>query len=128
MVSDDLRLQRHVRTRPAILHQLPPFPHPLLCRLEELAVSTAPQQRLQRLEGRLRIPSETNFDRIAQTNAARATEFEDLAIEHLRRALELWRRGSAGPDEVQLIQDEPAFHAGLRARPEFQELLRPLAP
>ena len=68
------------------------------------------------------------YARLSQTDAARAVECEDLTIDHLRRAVELWRKGGSGPDELQLIQDESAFHARLRARPEFQQLLRPPAP
>ena len=65
------------------------------------------------------------YARLAQTDAARAAEYEDQTLDHLRRAVELWRRGGSGPDEVQLIQGESAFHAGLRARPEFKQLVRP---
>jgi tetratricopeptide (TPR) repeat protein/tRNA A-37 threonylcarbamoyl transferase component Bud32 len=65
------------------------------------------------------------YARLAQNDAAKATEYEDLAIDYLRRAVELWRRGGTGPDEPRLIEAEPSFHPGLRARPEFKKLLRP---
>jgi serine/threonine-protein kinase RsbW len=39
--------------------------------------------------------------------------------------VQLWRKGGTGPDEIRLIKKEPAFHAALRARTEFEELLVP---
>jgi hypothetical protein len=54
---------------------------------------------------------------------AQAKENQDVAIALLRRAVEVWRRGGAGPDERELIrQDEKAF-APLRDRPDFKKLL-----
>ena len=69
------------------------------------------------------------YAKLAQTDTARAAEYEDLAVDHLRRAVELWRKvGETGLNEIQLIKDEVAFHPALRARPDFQELLRPQKP
>jgi Flp pilus assembly protein TadD len=65
------------------------------------------------------------YAKLAQTDGDHAAEYEDLAIENLRRAVELWRRGGTGPDEIKLIENEPTFHPDLRARPEFKQLLTP---
>jgi tetratricopeptide (TPR) repeat protein len=49
-------------------------------------------------------------------------EHQDVAVDLLRRAVELWRRGGAGLDERELIrQDEKAFKP-LEARPDFRKL------
>ncbi len=51
-------------------------------------------------------------------------EFQDLALDQLYRAVDLWKKGGkTGPDEIRLIQGEPAFSQGLRQRPEFQKLV-----
>jgi tetratricopeptide (TPR) repeat protein/tRNA A-37 threonylcarbamoyl transferase component Bud32 len=65
------------------------------------------------------------YARLSQTDTDRAVEYEDLAIDQLRRAVELWQRGGTGPNELKLIEGEPAFPPSLRARPEFKELVRP---
>jgi tetratricopeptide (TPR) repeat protein/predicted Ser/Thr protein kinase len=64
------------------------------------------------------------YAKLAQTDAQRTVEYEDLALDHLRRGVELWRKGGTGPSAVELIQVEPAFAPSLRDRPEFQELLK----
>ena len=48
----------------------------------------------------------------------------DGAIRVLRRAVDLWKRDRAGPNEVRLIVAEPAFPPSLRARPDFQKLVK----
>jgi len=63
------------------------------------------------------------YAKLAQNDKNQATEYEDLAIANLRRALELWRKGGTGPNELTLIEREPTFHRELRERPEFKELL-----
>jgi Tfp pilus assembly protein PilF/tRNA A-37 threonylcarbamoyl transferase component Bud32 len=47
---------------------------------------------------------------------------QDLAIELVRRAVELWQSGKRGPNELTLIQEEEAFHP-LYDRPEFKKFL-----
>ncbi len=65
------------------------------------------------------------FGALTQTDAPRAKEYEDMAIAQLARAIDLWRLGGKrGPDEIALIEVEPAFPQSLRARPEFQRLLK----
>jgi hypothetical protein len=48
---------------------------------------------------------------------------EDLALDVLQRAVELWRRQGTEPKELNLIKGEKAFPKSLRDRPEFQKLL-----
>ena len=51
-------------------------------------------------------------------------EFQDLALDQLDRAVELWLKGGGGePREVNLMISEDAFSPELKARPEFQALL-----
>jgi Flp pilus assembly protein TadD len=64
------------------------------------------------------------YARLAETDKERRTACEDTAIDLLRRALELWGRREAGPNERTLIQNEGAFKSGLDKRPEFRQLLR----
>ncbi len=61
------------------------------------------------------------YGRLAQ-DGKQAAEYENLAIDQLRRAVELWKRDRSGPNELQLIQVDQAFSPALRARPEFQKL------
>jgi hypothetical protein len=61
---------------------------------------------------------------LAQADTAHATEFQDQAIDLLRYAIKLWQSRGAGPSEINYIKGETAFDAALRARPEFQDLLR----
>jgi Flp pilus assembly protein TadD len=61
---------------------------------------------------------------LAQTDNGRAAGHQDMAIALLRRAVELSRRGGAGPEEAELIKHEKAFDRSLRARPDFQKLIR----
>jgi tetratricopeptide (TPR) repeat protein len=65
------------------------------------------------------------YAELAETDPARTRDFEDLALDQLQRAVELWKRDRSGLDEIHLIEIEPAFHKSLRARPEFRKLLRP---
>jgi tetratricopeptide (TPR) repeat protein len=50
-----------------------------------------------------------------------AREHQDVAVDLLRRAVELWRRGGAGPDERELIRQDKAFQP-LQAREDFRKL------
>lgn len=66
------------------------------------------------------------FATLSRHEPARAREYQDLALDLLRREVELWRKGGAtGPNAQRLIAVESAFPPALKARPEFQELLRP---
>jgi tetratricopeptide (TPR) repeat protein len=62
------------------------------------------------------------YAQISETDLARQSEYQDLAIAMLRRALDLWRSRTSGPDELQFITHEPAFSPSLRARPDFHRL------
>jgi len=64
------------------------------------------------------------YGEMAKTQTSRSRELEDAAIDTLKRAVELWKRGSVGPDEIKLIQQEPAFAASLRSRGEFKRLIQ----
>jgi tetratricopeptide (TPR) repeat protein len=59
---------------------------------------------------------------LSQADTSRAAGHQDMALRLLGQAVELWRQGGAGPDEVELIRREPAFDPSLRARPEFKRL------
>jgi hypothetical protein len=48
---------------------------------------------------------------------------EDLALDILRRAVEISRQNPHGPDEASLMRQESAFSESLCARGEFQRLL-----
>jgi tetratricopeptide (TPR) repeat protein len=51
-----------------------------------------------------------------------AAQYRDMTITLLGRAVELWRQGGAGPpDEIQLINNEPAFDDSLKQR--FRKVL-----
>jgi tetratricopeptide (TPR) repeat protein len=65
---------------------------------------------------------------MSDTDTIHQTDDQDLAISMLQRAVGFWRDGKRGPDEVRLIEQEPAFPPALRARPEFQQLLTTAAP
>jgi tetratricopeptide (TPR) repeat protein/tRNA A-37 threonylcarbamoyl transferase component Bud32 len=65
---------------------------------------------------------------LSRADAKQAAAYQDVAIALLRRAIDLWKQGQRGPSEIQLIEDEPAFPAELRLRPEFKALLRTEAP
>jgi tetratricopeptide (TPR) repeat protein len=63
------------------------------------------------------------FAVLGEVDTARARAHEDVALEHIRRAVEVWRRGGKkGPNEIDLVKREPAFR-GLKKRPEFQKLI-----
>jgi tetratricopeptide (TPR) repeat protein/tRNA A-37 threonylcarbamoyl transferase component Bud32 len=62
------------------------------------------------------------FARLSADDAGRRREFEDLALDYLRRAVELWKRDRSGPNELDLIARESAFTGSMKARPEFKKL------
>jgi tetratricopeptide (TPR) repeat protein len=63
------------------------------------------------------------YAKLAQADKMQARECEDIALDLLRREVELWRKGGKGPSALQLIRAEPSFHKELRDRPEFRKLL-----
>jgi tRNA A-37 threonylcarbamoyl transferase component Bud32/predicted Zn-dependent protease len=66
----------------------------------------------------------TIYGALATGDAARAAEYEDLAIDTLRRAVEWWRRGGKGdPNELWMIENETAFSAHLKGRAEFRAVV-----
>ncbi len=64
------------------------------------------------------------YGRLSRDDAARATAYQDTALAFLRRAVELWKWGGAGPNEMQLIRQEGAFPAAMRDREDFRDLLK----
>jgi hypothetical protein len=64
------------------------------------------------------------YGKLSEKLPNRAREYEDLALACLQRELELWRRDRTGPNPIALIRDDPAFPPALRARPEFERLLK----
>jgi tetratricopeptide (TPR) repeat protein len=61
---------------------------------------------------------------LSQNEKSAKSECEDLALTCLKRSVELWRQSHGGPNELELIRQEPAFRPSLTDRPEFQELLK----
>ena len=66
------------------------------------------------------------YAELSAVDNPRLQEYQNLALDELGRAVELWKREPATLDEQELIEGESAFRPPLRARPEFQRLLRPL--
>ncbi|HKI38503.1 MAG TPA: tetratricopeptide repeat protein [Gemmataceae bacterium] len=61
---------------------------------------------------------------LGRGDAKRTKEYQDLALDSLRRAVDLWKRGGkTHPNELALIEGEPAFGPDLRSRPEFKEIV-----
>jgi tetratricopeptide (TPR) repeat protein len=61
---------------------------------------------------------------LSQADNGRTTEHQDQAVAVLQRAVELWKRGGKGPNEIQQIQGDTDFPKSLLARPEIVELLK----
>jgi tetratricopeptide (TPR) repeat protein len=61
------------------------------------------------------------YAKLAENDAKRSDEYGQIAVDHLRRGIELWKKGS-GPNLITYIRLEPAFES-LKGRPDFQELL-----
>ncbi len=63
---------------------------------------------------------------LSRLDAVREAEYQDLALDQLRQAVALWRKGvlqgGSGPNELRLIEQEPAFPQALRDRDEFKQL------
>ena len=64
------------------------------------------------------------YGKLSERDAKRQREYQDLALLYLQREVELWRRDRQGPNPIPLIRAEPAFPPALRARPEFEALLK----
>jgi hypothetical protein len=62
---------------------------------------------------------------LSTIDSTHATTHQDAAIRLLERAITAWRSGWGGPDEVELIGDEPAFPPSMRQREDFKRLLQP---
>ncbi len=64
------------------------------------------------------------YGKLSDRDPKRVREYQDLALVILQREVELWRRDRTGPDPLLLIRGDSAFPPALRARPEFQKLIR----
>ena len=51
-----------------------------------------------------------------------ATDYQDVAMALIQRAVKVWKQGEANPSEIDLIKSEPAFKT-LHGRADFQELI-----
>jgi tetratricopeptide (TPR) repeat protein len=65
------------------------------------------------------------YAKLATRRSTHRAEYEDIAIDLLRRGVELWGKDKHGPDPIVQIQMEEAFSLSMRARPEFKKLLGP---
>ena len=65
---------------------------------------------------------------LSTSDPPRATIHQDAAVAMLARAVVAWRSGWGGPDELELIRDEPAFPPSMRQRDDFKRLLVPPQP
>ena len=60
---------------------------------------------------------------LSATEPARAVEHEQTAVQLLRCALDAWRSGWGGPDEIELIRTDSAWTPSMRSRSDFKQLL-----
>ncbi|MCH7990568.1 MAG: hypothetical protein IID46_15615 [Planctomycetes bacterium] len=61
---------------------------------------------------------------MSRLDDAREKEHEDLAMDILSRAVELWQRGGSGePNELTQIKYEPSFSKAMRSRADFIKLV-----
>ncbi len=63
------------------------------------------------------------YGELSRPASADQLNFQNAAILTLHRAIELYQSSTLGPDEIQLINTEPAFPPALRNRQDFQRLL-----
>src|SRR5207244_3964239 len=49
------------------------------------------------------------YAELSQADRDQAEQHQDAAIALISRAVEVWRRGGAGPNEIDLIRREPSF-------------------
>jgi serine/threonine protein kinase/Tfp pilus assembly protein PilF len=64
------------------------------------------------------------YAELSRIDKGQANQHADMAMTLIHRAVELWRRGGAGQDEMALIRAEPSFKP-LRTREDFRKLLAP---
>jgi tetratricopeptide (TPR) repeat protein/tRNA A-37 threonylcarbamoyl transferase component Bud32 len=60
---------------------------------------------------------------LSRIDPGQASKHQDMAMALINRAVELWRQGGPGPNELALIRGEEAFRP-LKDRPEFVRLLK----
>jgi Flp pilus assembly protein TadD/tRNA A-37 threonylcarbamoyl transferase component Bud32 len=61
------------------------------------------------------------YAELSQSDKAQAKQHQDVAMALLRRAVELWRRGGRGPNELDLIRRDSSFDS-LREREDYKKL------
>ncbi len=59
---------------------------------------------------------------LSQHDRGQSNQHADLALDLIKRAVELWARRKVGPNELALVRGEPAFKP-LRSRPDFPKLV-----
>lgn len=65
------------------------------------------------------------YAQLSRTDPSASKQDLDLTVAYLQRAVQIWRTRNGGPNEPQLIRDEPAFDLpSLRAREDFRALLQ----
>ena len=64
------------------------------------------------------------YAELSEADSGNEKQFQDLAMDQLRRAVELWRREVSALDEIALIKGEPSFRQSMRARADFRRLTR----
>ncbi|HEV3081873.1 MAG TPA: protein kinase [Gemmataceae bacterium] len=64
------------------------------------------------------------YAELSEADSGNEKQFQDLAMDQLRRAVELWRREVSTLDEIALIKGEPSFRPSMRARADFRRLTR----
>ena len=62
------------------------------------------------------------YAEMAARDTGQARRHEDMAIDMLQKAVAIWRKRGAGPNEIELIRTETAIRPALRNRPEFQRV------
>ncbi len=64
------------------------------------------------------------YGALSKMELPRAKEHQDTTLDHLRRAVDLWKKGDKkGPNEIRLILNDAAFPPELRARAEFKRIV-----
>ena len=68
------------------------------------------------------------YAELSRLDKGQAGELQDMAMDLLRQAVALWRRGTAGPaNEIDLIRNEPSFEP-LKGRSDFIKLVAQKRP
>jgi tetratricopeptide (TPR) repeat protein len=63
------------------------------------------------------------YAELSRVEKSHTKRHQDRAVDLIRQALAMWRRGGRGPSEVDYIKNEPAFKV-LLDHPDFQDLLK----